>query len=84
MSEGEDVEIIGDDNAETDEDLSIELNKLKVMHAVAHIRFLPQGIVDNILGRPYRLAGPNALYPNHCRQTIPLIAQPSSGSPNCA
>ncbi len=35
MSEGEDVEIIGEDN-DTDEDLSIELNKLKVMHAMAH------------------------------------------------
>ncbi len=32
MSEGEDVEIIGDGNDETDEDLSIELNKLKVTY----------------------------------------------------
>ena len=30
MSQAEDVEIIGDEN-ETDEDLSIELHKLKVM-----------------------------------------------------
>ncbi len=48
------------------------------------IRFISQRTVDNNLV-PDRLAGPKALDPNHCIQTTnPLIAQPLSGSPNCA
>ena len=47
------------------------------------LRFMRQGTVIQNLG-PNRLAGQKALDPNYCRQTIPLVARPLSGSPNCA